>query len=126
MRTVLRIVAVLVALAVVRTLLMVVHFASTGGFTALVRLGSFGIVTIAAWFIILTTGPIASIQLWRLRPLGLLMTVILSILAFIYYVVGLFLWRRPEALFGPIVWAIALNAAFLALLLSPAARRTCS
>ena len=82
MRMFLRIVAVLVALAVVLTLLMVIQFAFSGGFTALVRSGGLGMVTIAAWFIILTTGPVASIQLWRLRRVGLFVTAMLCGLVF--------------------------------------------
>lgn len=126
MRVFLRILAVLIGLAVARTLLMVIHFAFTGGFTALAHLGRFGIVTIAAWFIILVAGPVASVQLWRLRRIGLFITAILGGLVFAYYVVGLLFWRRPGAPLRPILWAIIVNAVFLALLLSPAARRTCS
>ena len=126
MKVFLRIVAIFVGVAVFLTLLLVVRFAFSGNILKLARSGALGIVTIAAWFIILTAGPIASVQLLRLRRLGLHATALLSGVVFTYYVLGFFILRTPEAPPRPIITAIIGNGVVLALLLSPAARRACS
>jgi len=122
----LRIVAAIVGLAVVLTLVTVIQFAARGGLTALARSGALGIATFAGWLMILTAGPVAAVQLWRLRRIGLLLTAVLCGFVFAYYIFGLFLFRAPDAPLRPIIQAIVLNGAILALLLSPGARRACS
>jgi hypothetical protein len=124
MNVLLRIFAVCVGLAVVLTGLSIVQFAFNGDLAALAGSGALGLTTIAAWLIILAAGPVAAIQLWRLRRTGLFATAMLCGLALVYYVVGLFL-RVPDAPLRPIVGAIVVNGVLLALLLSPAAQRAC-
>ena len=85
MKIVLRIIAVVVAIAVILTAIGVGQFAVGGAFGALVHSGALGLTTIAAWLIILTAGPVAAIQLWRLRRIGLFATAILCGIAFTYY-----------------------------------------
>jgi hypothetical protein len=77
MRILLRIVAVVVALAVVMTALMIVQLAVIGSIMAVGRSGALGALTIAGWIAILTVGPVATDQLWRLRRMGLTLAIYL-------------------------------------------------
>jgi hypothetical protein len=126
LRIFLRLVAIFVGLTVVLTLAWVVKFTLVGGLTALARSGVLGVETIGGWLIILTVGPVASVQLWRLRRWGLFLTALLCTLAFSYYLLGLFFLRAPGAPLTPILEAATVNGVLLALLLSPAARKACA
>jgi hypothetical protein len=123
MRLFLRMIAIIVGVAVVLTAITVVRFASTGGLGVLVRSGALGLLSITAWVVILTAGPVAAIQLWRLRRVGLFLTAMLCGIASTYYVVGLLFLRAPEAPVAPILGAVVLNGLVLCVLLSPAAKR---
>jgi len=125
-KIVLKIIAVIDALAVLRTVAMIVQFASTARLAALIRSGAFGITTLAAWFLILVAGPIASVQLWRLRRIGLYVAASLCALALAYYLFWYLANRGPELRIAPLLTPIVGNAFILALLLSPSARRVCS
>jgi hypothetical protein len=122
----LKIIAVIDALAVLRTVVMIVQFASTARLAALIGSGAFGITTLAGWFLILVAGPVASVQLWRLRRIGLYVAASLCALALAYYLFGYLANRGPELRIAPLVAPIVGNAVILALLLSPTARRVCS
>jgi hypothetical protein len=123
MRILLRIIAIIVAVAVILTGIFIVQFSLQGGLGVLVRSGALGLTTIAAWVIILTAGPVAAIQLWRLRRIGLFAAAMLCGIAFAYHVVGLLFLRAPEAPVKPIFGAIVINGLLLCFLVSPAARR---
>jgi hypothetical protein len=126
MKIALRVIACVVAIAVMQTVVFIVQFAFRGGLGALVRSGALGVTTIIGWLMILTVGPIAAIQLWRLRRRGLFAAVTLCGIALTYYIIGLLFLRAPEAPVVPIVVAIVINGLILSLLLSPAARRAVS
>ena len=106
MRIALRVIASIVAIAVIQTAVLVGQFALRGGLGPLVRSGALGLTTIAGWLIVLMAGPVAAIQLWRLRRSGLFVTVTLCGIAFAYYVIGLFFLRVSEAPVIPIIAAI--------------------
>jgi hypothetical protein len=125
MRILLRVVAVGVALAVVLTALMIVQLAVIGSLLALARSGAIGALTIAAWLAILTCGPVAAVQLWRLRRIGLTLAATLCAIAVAYWLVGLFFLRTAEAPLLPIVGGILVNGLLFGFLLSPPARRAC-
>jgi len=125
MRILLRIVAVVVALAVVLMALMIVQFTVVGSFMTFGRSGALGILTIAAWLAVLTCGPVAAVQLWRLRRVGLSLATMLCAIGVAYFLVGLFFLRTAEAPLTPILGSILVNGVVLGLLLSPAARRAC-
>jgi hypothetical protein len=126
MKALLRVVAIFVGLAVTLTVLQVARFALNGDIAVLARSGALGVATTAAWFVILTAGPIATVQLMRLRRGGLYAAAVLFGLAFTYYVVGLCLLRTPGAPLRPLLTAVIGNGVVLAFLLSPAARRACA
>lgn len=126
MRIFLRVVASIVALAVVFTALMVLQAALTGALAALWRSGAFGIATLLGWLLILIVGPVGAVQLWRLRRVGLWATALLCGFALSYYVLGTLLLGGPKIPSTPIAEAVVCNAVVLALLLSPPARRVCS
>jgi uncharacterized membrane protein len=113
-------------MAVLLTVLLIGQFAVSGGLIALAESGPLGFATFGAWFLILVAGPLASVQLWRFRRVGLILTAALCVLALIYYLVGLFFLRAPGAPAGSLGVAVLLNGAVLALLVSPTARRACA
>jgi|SRR6185312_11514046 len=128
MKIILKIVAVIVGFAVLGTVLMIFQFASTSSLKLLIRTGAFGVITIAAWCLILVGGPVASVQLWRLRRVGLYVAASLCGLALLYYLYGLYGYavRGSELHLDLLAVPILGNSIILALLLSPYARRVCS
>ena len=125
MRLLLRIVAVLLVLCAFIALLQTVQFSLRGSIATLARSGVLGAATIFGWLLLLVAGPFASVQLWRLRRAGLYATAILSGFFVAYYFAGLLFLRAHNALLWPIVGAIVFNGLLVALLASPAARRSC-
>ena len=77
MKIALKVIACVVALAGIQTAVFIVQLAFRGGLGALVRSGALGLTTIVRWLIILTGGPIAAIQRWRLGRRGLFAAVTL-------------------------------------------------
>jgi hypothetical protein len=125
MKILLRVVAVVVAFAVVVTALMIVQLAVIGSLIPLARSGAIGALTIAAWLAILTCGPVAAVQLWRLRRMGLTLATMLCAIAIAYWLIGLLFLRTAEAPLLPIVGGILVNGLLCGFLLSPSARRAC-
>ena len=124
MKVLLKIIALLVGIAVILTLLQVMQF-SRGGDIAILTRSAFGIITLISWLIILMCGPIAAVQLWRLRRVGLYLSAMLSGLAFVYYVGGLVMSRGHGVLLKPLLIAVIANGVVVAILLSPKALLTC-
>jgi CHASE2 domain-containing sensor protein len=118
---VLRIIAVAVGLAVVVNATFIVQ-AGHGGFTALLHSGPLGLISTAGWLIIMVAAAVGAILLWQMRRIGLVVTVALCRVAFVYYIVG-FMFRAPQSPVTPILAAAALNGLVLAVLASSAARR---
>lgn len=124
-RVLLRGVALLSALSVLLTAAFLVRFGSRG-IAALHATGIFGMVTLLGWLITFIAGPIAAVQLFRLRQSGRIAAAVLFATMLVYYVVGLLAFRQPGA---PRLHVVALSAflcALLTIVLSPAARRACS
>jgi CHASE2 domain-containing sensor protein len=121
MKTVLRIIAVVVGLAVVVNAIFIVQ-SGYGGFGALLRSGPLGLISTAGWLIIMAAGAVGAILLWQMRRIGLVVTVALCRVALVYYIVG-FMFRAPQSPVTPILAAAALNGLVLAVLASSAARR---
>lgn len=121
----LRAIALLTALLSIQVLMALLPFAFTGQLRSLAGTGVFGIVTIASWLVTLVIGPIAAINLFQLKRLGLRLTATLSALAVLYYLASLFLLQVPEGQGTPPLGPLIVNAASLTLLLSPTARRIC-
>jgi hypothetical protein len=95
MKIVLRIFVVFVGLSVIVTLASVLRLAVGGMMAVFIHSGALGLMTVGLWYIFLTAGPVASVQLWRLRRRGLFLTAILCALVFAYYVAGLVFLRAP-------------------------------
>lgn len=110
MRLAIRILAVLAAVSVLGTLWFVAAFGAAGGLAPLVRSGLLGMLTIAGWVIALVVGPVAAVQLWRIRESGRRAGIILFGSGFLYYMVGLFALRAP----GASVWQILAAATIFA------------
>ena len=126
MRPFLRVVALILALCVFLTLLQTIDILVRGGMSTLARSGVLGAATILGWLLILTAGPFASVQLWRLRRVGLYASAILSGFFWAYYFAGLLFLRSHNVPFTPILAAVVFNGVLVVLLASPAARRCCT
>ena len=125
MRILLRVVAVVVALAVAVTALTIVQLAVIGSLMAVARSGALGALTIAGWLAILTCGPVAAVKLWRFRRVGLTLATMLCAIAVAYLLIGLLFLRTAETPLLPIMEGLLVNALLLGFLLSPSARRAC-
>ncbi len=125
MRILLRVVAVVIALAVVVTALMIVQLAVMGSLMAVARSGALGALTIAGWLAILTCGPVAAVKLWWFRRMGLTLAAMLCAIAVAYLLIGLLFLRTAETPLLPIVEGLLVNALLLGFLLSPPVRRAC-
>jgi hypothetical protein len=117
-----RIVAICAAVSVLGTLWFVAVFSARGGLSALFASGLLGVLTIFGWTVSLVMGPITAIQLWRLRESGRRAGIVLFGYGLGYYLVGLVVLRSPEASVPQIVFALALFALPLLVLLSPRTR----
>ena len=126
MRTVLRLIAVLAGLSAAVTILFLVRFGLKGMEALLATGGAFGALTIAGWLVTLIAGPMAAIQLFRLRQSGRIAAAVLFGAMLIYYFLGLLAFRQPEAPVAPIVTLCVVSTGLLIVLLSPAAKRACT
>jgi hypothetical protein len=125
-RIVLRIVAVVAAFTVLGTIWFVVRAPAVRDAILSVTSGAFGAFTLLGWVVSIVAGPIAAVQLWRLREIGRRAAIVVFGYGFAYYVVGLLIFRDPEAPLFPILLAVASFAIPLAIVLSKRARQVCS
>jgi hypothetical protein len=126
-KVLLRAVAVLLGLIVVNQAYVIVRSAATG--RLLIALGhspGLAMLTIAGWLLILTAGPVAVVQLWRLRRVGLFLTAVLTGIACVYYLLGLLFFRSPGANVNLLLRAVLINGITLVFLMLPPVRRACS
>ena len=124
MRVLLRIIAALTALGVFTTAWFALWFWSTGRMPLLLTSPALAIMTLAGWAIVLTVGPVAAVQLWRFKPVGLRLSALLFAIGSVYYLGGIFV-RTPDArLSGILAWGLG-YAAVVGVLLLPASRRAC-
>lgn len=122
MRSLVRIVAIIAGLSVVGTVWFVATFAARGGLGALVTSGMLGVLTLVGWVVTLLIGPVATVQLWRLRDSGRRAGIVLFGYGLAYYLVGLFVLRSAEASVSGIVVAALSFALPLIVLLLPRIR----
>lgn len=121
----LRVVAATAAASLVLTIWLILQLVIPRGVQPLLDTGPLGFLTLAGWAVTLLIGPIAAVQLWRLRPSGRVAGLIVFGFGLIYYTVGLIWLRAPEALIGDIAVAMLAHAVPVAILALPAARRAC-
>jgi hypothetical protein len=84
--------------------------------------GLLGGLTIVGWVIALVVGPVATVQLWRLRQSGRRAGIILFGYGLAYYLVGLLALRSPEASTRQIFAAATMFAVPLVVLPVPRTR----
>ena len=121
----LRAIALYTALSVVQIAMALVPFTITGQLRGMAASGAFGVLTIASWLLTLVVGPVAAINLFQLKPIGLRLTAALSAAAVLYYLAAIFVLSVPEGQGTPPLGPLIVNAASLTLVLSPTARRAC-
>jgi hypothetical protein len=128
MRILLRVIAVIIAVAVILTVKLVWRFWHLGGFKTLIATGTFGWITIFGWLIALVLGPFATVQLWRFREIGRITSLVLLGYNILYYGMGwVFLRGRTPISYAPtFLMTTGFNALLAATLLSASARRLCS
>jgi hypothetical protein len=122
----LRIVAATAAISVVFTIWLILVIGTAGGFSALVRGGALGVLTLIGWAVTLALGPVTAVQLWRLKESGRKAGLILFGFGVVYYIAG-FLWlRAPEAQTSQIAMAVIAYALPLVFLALPGTRQACT
>jgi hypothetical protein len=121
-REIVRVLAVLAALSVATTLWFVASFFRAGGLRALLASGLLGVLTLVGWIVTLVIGPVAAVQLWKLRESGRRAGLLLFGYGLAYYVLGLFALRAPEASVWQIVAATTMFAVPFVVLLLPRTR----
>lgn len=128
MRILLRIIAVIIAVAVIFTVKLAWRFWHLGGLKTLIPTGTFGWITMFGWLIALALGPFAAVQLWRLRETGRITSLLLLGYATLYYGMGWAFVREPIPNNYAPAWLtrIGFNVLLAAALLSASARRACS
>lgn len=126
MRALIKTIAVFVAVSVLATMWFIVAITANGSLPSLFDAGALGVLTLAGWAVSLVAGPIAAVQLWRLRKSGRTAGLIFFGSGLAYYVLGVLWLRAPEASIKMIVVAILVFAVPFAILLSPPAWRVLS
>lgn len=121
MRTALRIIAVLAAATFLVTTFQIAHLARLGVLSALVNGGSLGWLTAIGWLVTLIAGPVAAVQLWRLKASGRVAGVAVFGYGAAYYALGGWVLREPEAPWQPIALALLYFAVPLCVLPLPQA-----
>ena len=126
MKVLLRMLALLVAFAVVATALFVRRILMHHGPQIGLARHPLAIITFLRWAMILLIGPFAAIQLWRLKSSGRTATMILLATAMCYYLMGFLFFRAPSARPGMIVLSILCNATVFVFLCIRSVRKLCS
>ena len=126
MPLVLRVIAATAAASLILTIWLILQLVVPRGIQPLLDSGPLGALTLLGWAVTLLVGPIAAVQLWRLRRSGRLAALIVFGFGLLYYTAGLLWLRTPEALTGHIAAAMVAHAVPVAILALPAARRACS
>jgi len=126
MRIILRIIAVTICFSIAKSIALVARFWRLGVLRhLLVGSGMAGFLTAVSWMLTIAVGPFAAIQLWRLRASGHTATLLLATYTLTYYIAFGLIWRHTNSI-NPALWtAIGANAAVVALLLLPSAKRAC-
>ena len=124
MKIALRLIALLAALTAIATIVFVVHLGDRGFLLVSAR-RLLGPVTFAGWLIAIVAGPIAAVQLFRLRRSGRVAAIILFGTMALYYGAGIAGMRADSSPTGPIISAFAFFTFLVIVLLLPAARKAC-
>ena len=124
MRLVLRVIGVLAGLSVVAAVVLMLGVTALG-MQALLFTGTFGVTTIFGWLIAFIAGPIAFVQLVRVRNSGRIAAIVLFGYMLAYYLVELFAFSRWSPPAVRILLVCVFCAVVVGILLLPSARRTC-
>jgi hypothetical protein len=125
MGIVLKVLAIVVGIGVVFTLALVWRFWRLGGFGPLMATGAFGLITVLGWVLTLAVGPVATVQLWRIRESGRLTSLFLAAYGVLYYAAGWVFFRQPATETSRVWLGAVGNALLVAVLVSGRARRAC-
>jgi|SRR5687768_3466704 apolipoprotein N-acyltransferase len=121
----LRVIAATAAASVVFTIWLMLVVLSAGGHRQLFAAGALGALTAIGWVVTLTLGPLAAVQLWRLKESGRLAALAVFGFGLVYYIAGYFWLRTSSASSRQILAAVVAYAVPVVILALPAARRHC-
>lgn len=125
MRILIKAIAVLAAVSVAGTILFITTFAAAGGFRGLTS-SRLGLATLLGWGLTLVCGPIAAVQLWRLRRSGRIPGIVMFGYGLTYYIAGLLWLRTADAPVPQIIGAAVVFGIPLGILLLPHSRAALS
>jgi apolipoprotein N-acyltransferase len=121
----LRVIAATAAASIVFTIWLMMVVLSAGGHRQLFAAGALGALTAIGWAVTVTLGPVAAVQLWRLKESGRLAATAVFGFGLVYYSAGYFWLRSGSASSRQILAAIIAYAIPVVILWLPAARRHC-
>jgi hypothetical protein len=124
-RIVLRLVSLFITLQVVQTIWAFVWLLQSGTLGAFAARG-LGKLTLAGWLLLCVIGPMAAIQLWRLRESGRRAAIVFTAVGVVYYIVGGAMFRAPEAPLAGLAIGVLTAGVPLVILLSSPAKRACA
>ncbi|MBU0504552.1 MAG: hypothetical protein ABII18_05715 [bacterium] len=125
MKFVLRIFSFFTMLAVLSTVMQVVMVFTAVDKSNIDFTSGLMITTFLGWGVIIIIGPYAAIQLWRLKNIGRILTMVLLGLPLLYYSYTLLFYSTKQTLIVNIVIAMLINLLALAVLMLPASKRIC-
>ena len=125
MPLVLRVIAATAAASLVLTIWLILQLVVPRGIQPLLDSGPLGALTLGGWAVTLLVGPVAAVQLWRLKESGRLAAIAVFGFGLLYYTAGLLWLRTPDGLTGQIAAAMVAHAVPVLILATPAARRHC-
>jgi apolipoprotein N-acyltransferase len=125
MPLVLRMIAATAAASLVLTIWLILQLVVPRGIQPLLDSGPLGALTLGGWAVTLLAGPVAAVQLWRLKESGRLAALAVFGFGLVYYIAGYFWLRSASASGRQILAAIVAHAIPVVILALPAARRHC-
>lgn len=123
MRILLRVIGVFAAITVLETIWFLLAFGANG-MRALFESRMIAVATILGWVLTFISGPIATVQLFRLRRGGLVAALVLNGYLLLYNVIG-GIASGPSHAMPYLIAGSALYVAAIVILITPAAWRIC-
>ena len=126
MKTALQVVGLVIGFVVFLLARSVGQEWASGELATMWRSGAIGSGTLCFWAVTLLIGPVAAVQLWRLRQVGLFASGLLGAFGLVDALVRLLFYRTPDTTIQALLLQVFLSSALLALVGSPAARKACA
>jgi hypothetical protein len=127
MRVLLRVVSVILVISAGMTALLIVRmFRASSHLTRMLLSTPMGVITLVGWAITIVAAVPSAVLLWRYRRAGRIGASVIFGATFVYYFLGLTLFRRPDSAVHAMFVRLVASGLFLVILTRPSAVRACS